>query len=159
MLLVMRRFVERHPRCCDRSMPFGHVTASAWIVDEQLTSVVLVHHGKLHRWLQPGGHIEDDATASDAARREAQEETGLVELRQVGGLFDVDVHDIPGQGGEPPHIHYDVRYAFVASSSGPLKISPESRELAWFTLEDAARAGGNASIARLVARTPALKPT
>jgi len=54
----------------------------------------LLHRGKLNRWLQPGGHIEDcDPTAQDAARREAQEEAGLSGLHPIGGLFDVDGMD------------------------------------------------------------------
>lgn len=115
---------------------------------------LLLHHGKLRRWLQPGGHIEAvDATALEAARREAQEETGLTDLRPLGGLFDVDVHEIPARAGEPSHVHYDVRYAFVADPAAPLMFSRESRELAWFPLMDVEAISCSASLERLVAKT------
>ncbi len=52
----------------------GHVTASAWIVDPARTQVLLLHHGKLNRWLQPGGHWEEDPDLLSAALREAREE-------------------------------------------------------------------------------------
>ena len=34
----------------------GQVTGSAWIVDPGHTQTLLVHHAKLNKWVQPGGH-------------------------------------------------------------------------------------------------------
>ena len=75
----------------------GHVTASAFVWSPDRGSVLLIHHGKLHRWLQPGGHVEPgDLDVIAAARREVAEEVGLDDVDIVGaGLFDVDVHIIP----------------------------------------------------------------
>jgi 8-oxo-dGTP pyrophosphatase MutT (NUDIX family) len=111
-------------RSCDqpwrRSTLQGHLTASAWIVDAASKRALLVHHKKLNRWLQPGGHIDDDdETILDAALREAQEETGLRDLEHISihdstQLFDVDVHAIPARSDEPEHFHYDLRFCFAA---------------------------------------------
>ena len=83
----------------------------------------MILHSKLDLWLQPGGHIDEtDSSLVDAARREAQEETGLRGLRTVpngGGLFDVDIHPIPANSkkAEPSHEHFDLRFLFVSESS------------------------------------------
>ena len=36
----------------------GHFTASAFVLSPTRDMLLLVFHGKLHRWLQPGGHID-----------------------------------------------------------------------------------------------------
>lgn len=99
----------------------GHLTASGFVLSPDRREVLLVEHTKLGRWLQPGGHLEDhDRSFEAAARREIFEETGLDDLRTdpaLEGLFDVDVHLIPTLGGDPEHLHYDLRFAFVAPHS------------------------------------------
>lgn len=158
MLRALIEFVRDNADCCSRDSRGGHVTASAWVVDPHLRQVLLLHHGKLNRWLQPGGHIEpSDASVSAAALREATEETGLTWFRQIGTAFDVDVHDIPGRLGEPPHLHYDVRYAFVADPDEALAITRESRELGWFLVADAASLSNSESVHRMIAKTEGLR--
>ncbi len=88
----------------------GHLTASGFV--RSGNRVLLIHHARLARWMQPGGHIEiDDKNIVAAARREVEEETGLSELVPLG-LLDVDVHVIPPGRGEPSHLHLDLRWAF-----------------------------------------------
>lgn len=96
----------------------GHFTASAFVLSPRRDALLLILHGKLNRWLQPGGHIEpDDTTVPDAAMREAREETGLSELSLLSPLpFDLDVHDLPPYGGNPGHAHFDVRYLLQAGN-------------------------------------------
>lgn len=96
----------------------GHFTASGFVLSPDRTSILLIHHGRLHRWLQPGGHIEpDDATVEAAARREVAEETGLTAMNRVGSsLIRIDAHPIPGRAEEPAHVHIDLGVGFVASS-------------------------------------------
>ncbi|MGL4231848.1 MAG: NUDIX hydrolase [Casimicrobium sp.] len=144
-----------------RSTLEGHLTASAWIVDETFEHALLVHHKKLSRWLQPGGHIDDtDATVFDAALREASEETGLINLNVVPlnrgtSLFDIDVHAISARHDEPAHFHYDVRYLFSAARTARTTIDAgESNELAWIALAEVADDHMfDASVARMAALT------
>ena len=49
-------FVEKNPSCFERSLAIGHVTASGWVVSPDRRQVLLMHHRKLNRWFQPGGH-------------------------------------------------------------------------------------------------------
>lgn len=95
----------------------GHFTASAFVLSPDRSQLLLILHGKLHRWLQPGGHVDpDDGDIFAAARREVAEEVGLHDLPFADGpqIFDVDVHEIPALKGDPPHLHLDVRVCFVA---------------------------------------------
>ncbi|MFN0166827.1 MAG: NUDIX hydrolase, partial [Bryobacteraceae bacterium] len=113
-------FVEAHEDCFRRSLRTGHLTGSAWIVDRTRRRALLVHHKRLDRWMQPGGHWEQDDSLLETARREALEETGATSLRALGeDIFDVDVHPIPARGAEPAHFHYDVRFLFEADPDEP----------------------------------------
>ena len=98
----------------------GHITASAILTDPAQSNLLLIWHEKLRRWLQPGGHCEqDDVSLSAAARRELLEETGLPQngcILATDMPFDVDVHPIPVRGAEPAHWHYDIRFLFVYGS-------------------------------------------
>lgn len=113
----------------------GHLTAGALIVDPAAASpeggtagpaILLVHHNKLAKWLQPGGHLDPGERPVDAARREAAEEVGLTDLTlhpwhaDHGGMpIDLDIHPIPAnpKKGEPAHFHHDFRYVFLMNGS------------------------------------------
>ena len=110
----------------------GHFTASCWLVDAAGQRVLLTHHRKLGRWLQPGGHADGDADLARVALREAQEETGVAGLRlEDGAIFDLDRHWIPVRGQVPGHWHYDVRYLVRAGVDERFVVSAESHDLAW----------------------------
>lgn len=117
----------------------GHFTASCYIVDGAMR-LLLHHHRRLDRWLQMGGHVEEDESPSAAALREGREESGLRDLELAhDGIFDLDVHAIPAGKGEPDHSHFDVRYLARTSSPDSIAIDrAESHDLAWFSLERAA---------------------
>jgi 8-oxo-dGTP pyrophosphatase MutT (NUDIX family) len=104
-------FVKTYSDCFERSLQLGHVTGSAWVVNDAGTHVLLTHHRKLDRWLQLGGHSDGDSDTVTVAMREIAEESGLVNVELIGeGIFDIDIHEIPERGKEPAHFHFDVRY-------------------------------------------------
>lgn len=127
------QFVRANPDCFLRSCLDGHVTASAWILSHDHERFLLTHHAKLGRWLQLGGHADGDPDTAAVALREAREESGMEKLSlALGAPFDVDVHLIPARGGEPAHLHHDVRHLLVAAPGQPLQVSSESHDLAWY---------------------------
>lgn len=118
---IMHHALGHGSSVCTRSwFDPGHFTASAFVLSPARDSILLVHHSKLRRWLQPGGHLEShDVDPVAAARREVLEETGLDALEPLDeGLLDVDVHEIPARRDEPAHLHLDLRFAFVAGHCG-----------------------------------------
>jgi 8-oxo-dGTP pyrophosphatase MutT (NUDIX family) len=151
------QFLEllQSPRSFHRDHLPGHITASAWIVDESKTHTLLVHHAKLNRWLQPGGHADGDENVLNVATREVNEETGLTNLTLlVPEIFDLDIHPIPARKDFPEHLHYDIRFAFIASQQEELKISDESHDLKWVKLAEVPEISQqNSSILRMIEKT------
>jgi 8-oxo-dGTP pyrophosphatase MutT (NUDIX family) len=131
----------------------GHFTASAFVLCPERRRVLLVHHQKLGRWLQPGGHVEPtDESLLDAARREVAEETGVVAAPLSGSaIFDVDIHSIPATAKDGAHLHFDVRYAFVAEGLD-LSASPEVLGARWVELAAVPRLTDERSVLRCVER-------
>jgi 8-oxo-dGTP pyrophosphatase MutT (NUDIX family) len=139
----------------------AHFTGSAVVLDPTGTRVCMLLHGKLKRWLQPGGHVEpeDLGDLETAALREAREETGLdVSLHPTAPRpFDVDAHVIPAKGDEPQHTHLDVRYAVVASNPEALKFDPnESGGARWLTFDEALALADDAALKRMLLKARAL---
>ena len=124
--------LDRHPDGTRRTCAPAHVTASAAILDPPTERILLVMHRKVGRWLQPGGHCEaGDATLADAALREATEESGIIGLRVLSGIIQVDRHPAPCQPGVVDE-HLDVRYLVVAPPNTAPLASDESDDARWF---------------------------
>lgn len=152
------RFVHRHENCASRSLRRGHLTGSAWVVDPDLRRTLLTHHRRLEMWVQPGGHVEEDPDMLAAAWREAKEESGLSSVTSpAASIFDLDVHVIPGRKAEVRHLHYDIRYLFIADPTEPLAATWESKELRWVDLEQIGELTQEESISRMVRKTVALR--
>lgn len=132
------RFLTSDPAVFERSHAPGHFTGSAWLVSADGERVLLTHHRKLDRWLQLGGHADGDCDLARVALREAEEESGLSELRVEPAIFDLDRHLIPARGDEPAHWHYDVRYVVWASGREAFALSEESLALAWRPIRELA---------------------
>lgn len=148
------RFVEAHPDCFLRSQLSGHLTGSAWIVSPDRKHTLLTHHRQLDKWLQLGGHADGDPDLPAVAMREAQEESGLANLRAVSAVpFDVDRHLIPERKGVPAHYHYDLRFMIEADPAEPLIISSESHDLAWVEITRVTSLNAEESMARMVRKT------
>ncbi|HWU78364.1 MAG TPA: NUDIX hydrolase [Rhodanobacter sp.] len=126
-----QRFLAQGPEVFERSHAAGHFTGSAWVVSADGAEALLMHHRKLGRWLQPGGHADGDIDLARVALREAQEETGLTDLRIDGDIFDIDRHGIPARAGEPEHWHYDVRHVVRAGTNASFVVNSEALALAW----------------------------
>jgi 8-oxo-dGTP pyrophosphatase MutT (NUDIX family) len=151
----IRQFVLLNPRCFERSLVEGHITASAWIVDRTRTHALLHHHRKLGRWLQPGGHADGEADVLCVALKEAREETGMVELRPISHeIFDLDVHEIPARGADPAHYHHDVRFLIEGDRNATPVASDESREVTWIPLATIGNWTSEESVLRMVRKTP-----
>lgn len=133
---------------CNEHADPTHITASAIVMSETHGSdqVVLHKHKRLGLWLQPGGHVDIGELISDAAVREAQEETGL-RVRHVTDVpifVHVDVH--PGPRG---HTHLDVRYLLLAPHETPHPVEGESPDVAWFSYADALEMADEALVGAL----------
>lgn len=136
--------------CFERTHLPGHITGSAWIVDATRTHVLLVHHAKLNKWVQPGGHADGDEDILRVALKEAEEETGLKKFNIIGDhLFDVDIHLIPGRADFPEHFHYDVRFLMEADPGDVIQVSEESHDVKWVRLDELEQYNQERSVLRM----------
>lgn len=128
-------FVLARDDACRRDCEPGHITASTLVLDDTGERVLLTLHPRLGRWLQLGGHCEeqdDDIVA--AARREATEESGIADLRVEPELVAVHVHALTCSLGVPTR-HLDLQFAARAPAEAQIAISDESEDLRWWPVE------------------------
>ncbi|MEO1497485.1 MAG: NUDIX hydrolase [Planctomycetota bacterium] len=155
----IRSLVMAHEDCFERICRPGHITGSAWVISADGERHLLLHHRKLNKWLQPGGHADGDPDVARVALREATEESGLMALElfpSVPKVLDVDVHDIParyhpdGTLKEDAHEHHDVRFLVRATTDEPLTRNEESNDLRWATEAEVRRLTSETSVLRLL---------
>lgn len=107
--------------------------------------VLLIYHKELRKWLPVGGHIELDEGPEEAIFREAEEETGLKnikilsqkpELKFEGTKFlypptFLDIHNISEN-----HKHIALNY-FAKTKSNKVRLAKkEHQEIRWFTKKE-----------------------
>lgn len=156
MQQAMLKFVDNYADCLWRTQLLGHITASAWVLDETRENVLLIHHKKLDRWLQPGGHADGEAETLAVAQREVWEETGLETEPISQQIFDLDINPIPARGSEPAHYHYDLRYLLQPSLGAKLQINEEVKAAEWVSLGQVQLRCHERSILRMVEKSMAL---
>lgn len=134
--VFIERFLELldHPNAYQRTHLPGHITGSSWIVNEGFDETLLVHHAKLNKWVQPGGHADGDENILAVALREAQEETGLLQFEIQPTVFDMDIHTIPARKDFPEHQHYDIRFLMKPLPNQSIAVSEESLDVKWIAL-------------------------
>ena len=147
-------FIHEHPDAAARSNLYGHLTGSAWVVNRARDKVLLLHHKKLNRWMQLGGHADGEFDLLSVALREAREESGLSRIETVSGaVFDVDIHEIPAWKDVPRHFHFDVRFLLCGDDSETPIQNDESNGVAWVPLHDIAAYTEEESVLRMARLT------
>lgn len=139
----IKTLIAEHPNIMSMHCEIGHITASAVIVHPDSGRTLLHWHKRLNRWLQVGGHVENETDIAQTALREAREETGLPDLAHFPAgagpkPIDYDVHTIPAFGGLPEHLHLDFRYALATKE--PAALAPaegESTRFRWLGFAEA----------------------
>jgi 8-oxo-dGTP pyrophosphatase MutT (NUDIX family) len=120
----------------------GHVTCTALVLHPRESRVLFMYHHRLHRWLLPGGHVEEsDASLAAAAAREACEETLVrIDPGQPALLAGIDVHGIPPKRDEPFHLHHDLIWCFRAATE-EVAVTDEAPSVLWAEAGDWDRLG------------------
>jgi 8-oxo-dGTP pyrophosphatase MutT (NUDIX family) len=101
----------------------------------------MAFHKIYNSWAWTGGHADGESDFEAIARREAQEETGIVNLRLLGNgpasleILPVWAHVKSGKH-VGSHLHLNVSYLFEADDSLPLRIAQdENSAVGWIEVD------------------------
>jgi len=118
-----------------------HFCASVFVFDPLTKRILLVFHKKFNKWVQPGGHIEENETPEETAVREVFEETGI-KVKLVGERFPREDDFIRPLGiqknrNKQGDLHIDITYLAVPVGKVEQKgLDNEVKEIGWFTREE-----------------------
>lgn len=137
------RFAAENKDCLSRANDIAHFTASAWIINQSATKVLLVWHNTYKSWTWTGGHADEDPNLDLVAIREAKEETGLQKIKMIKKLpvsletISVDGH-IKNGVYLHSHLHLNLTYLLMADDEDSLHNKPdENSGVKWFSRDSA----------------------
>lgn len=134
-------FLQRNEDAFDRTNSIAHVTSSSWIVNEDMTKVLMCYHNIYKSWSWTGGHADGEHDLLSVAIREAKEETGIKTIKVLTPEFyDVEIIPVPQHLKRGfaigNHLHLNVTYLLMADEKEILKVkSDENSKLAWLDVE------------------------
>jgi 8-oxo-dGTP diphosphatase len=113
--------------------PRPSVSADIVVVDLKKRSLLLIRRKKdpfAGGWALPGGFMDMDESAADAAIRELKEETGLdvSRVQQIGAYSEVD--------RDPRGRVVTVAFYATASESDDFAAADDAEDAKWFSIDD-----------------------
>lgn len=149
-------FIQSHVDCFNRELMHGHVTGSAWVLNPGRTHTLMLHHRKLDRWFQPGGHADGDPDILQVVVKEVSEESGI-DLKHVkllsDAIFDVDIHTIYPSQYDGRHEHFDIRFLIEIDDRLEIPGNNESHQVGWIPLSQVSHFNNMRSLHRMVRKT------
>ena len=141
---VFLSFIDSFDDVLTRENTYGHLTSSAFVVNEDLSKALILHHNIFNGFIYSGGHADGEFDLYSVAVREVFEETGLEVFPLIdNNIFAIQSLPIKGhiKKGKyvPAHIHYDILYLLVAKNIDMDKIrvlESENSQVKWCNLED-----------------------
>ena len=139
---MMLELIAQHgDRILTRENDFAHMTASSIIVSPDRKRTLMAFHKIYNSWAWTGGHADGESDFEAIARREAQEETGIVNLRRLGDgpasleILPVWAHVKRGKH-VGSHLHLNVSYLFEADETLPLRVAQdENSAVGWIEVD------------------------
>lgn len=126
-----------------RKNSLAHMTASAWVVNQDRTRVLMAYHNIYDSWSWLGGHADGERNLLKVAVREVMEESGLKQVRPVAEeVYSLEILTVDGHVKRgvyvPSHLHLNVTYLLEADEHGQLRVKEdENSGVAWFAPGDA----------------------
>lgn len=124
----------------------AHMTASAWVVNENRDKVLMAYHNIYHSWSWLGGHADGERDLLAVALREVGEESGVIHVRPLSEeIFSMEILTVDGHEKHgkyvPSHLHLNLTYLLEAREGDALSMkADENSGVAWFGLEEAVKA-------------------
>ena len=127
---MMLEYINTFTDVLTRGNKMCHFTASNWIVNKERTKVLMIYHNIYQSWAWTGGHADGDGNLLHVALKEAEEETGLKNLKVLKQdiysleILTVDSH-IKRGNFVPSHLHLDCCYLLEADENEQLKVKED----------------------------------
>jgi ADP-ribose pyrophosphatase len=124
-----------------RENEIAHITSSGFIMNTLLDKVLMIHHNIRDAWAWTGGHADGDPDLLHVAIKEAQEETGVLNVTPLSEkIASIDILPVFGhnKNGQyvSAHLHLSVAYVLLCDEFEPLKVKPdENSGVTWFGIE------------------------
>lgn len=121
----------------------AHISASAWVVNEDKSKVLMAYHNIYNSWSWLGGHADGEEDLLTVALKEVQEESGIGYVTPVSEeIYSLEILTVDGHQKNgayvSSHLHLNVTYLLQADEHQPLVIkSDENSQVGWFTLDKA----------------------
>ena len=142
---LMLKYINTFNDVLTRENKMCHFTASNWIINKDRTKVLMIYHNIYKSWAWTGGHADGDSDLLHVALKEAEEETGLSNLKLLSdGIFGlqiltVDSHIKRGKYVSS-HLHLDCCFLFEANEEDELKIKEdENSGVKWINIDEATK--------------------
>lgn len=142
---VMLKYLDTFNNLLTRKNEFAHFTASNWIVNKERTKVLMAYHNIYKSFAWTGGHADGEEDLLKVALKEAEEETGLQNLKVLSsGIFGLQILTVDGhiKRGKyiSSHLHLDCCFLLEADEHEKVRIKEdENSEVKWIKIEDAVK--------------------
>lgn len=140
---IVYHFAKTHPHnVLLRSNEVAHLTSSGFIMNKDLTRVLIIYHKIYQAWGWTGGHMDGDIDLLEVAIKEAKEETGITNVVPMSKhIMSLDI--LPVWGHEKrghyvsAHLHLNVAYILIADENDPLIVNEvETGGVKWIEADD-----------------------
>ena len=140
---IMIECMNTYENILTRENKICHFTASNWIVNKERTKVLMIYHNIYKSWAWTGGHCDGDSNLLHVALKEAEEETGLKDLKVLSnGIFGIQILTVDShiKRGKfvSSHLHLDCCFFFFFYEYAVLKIKEdENSGVKWIDINKA----------------------
>ena len=138
---LMLEYIDKFEDVLTRKNKMCHFTASNWIVNKDRTKVLMIYHNIYKSWVWTGGHADGDSDLLHVAIKEAEEETGLNNLKLLSDgiyglqILTVDSH-IKRERFVSSHLHLDCCFLLEANEKEKLRIKEdENSGVKWVEID------------------------
>lgn len=129
----VRLFIPELSRPNELFFPMRHEKSCGAVVFRE-NKFLLLKTSKSKNWGAPKGHVENQETEEETARREIFEETGLSNLRFLPGFRQINHFSLYMNGKK---ISKEVVFFLAESKSGDVKLSEEHNAYEWLSFGEA----------------------
>lgn len=127
---VILKYIDTFDDVLTRDNEFAHMCSSGFVVNKSRDKALMIYHNIYDSWAWTGGHVDGETDLLGVALREAQEETGIKNIRPLSTeIFLLDTLPVLGhvKRGKyvPAHVHLSIGYLLEADDTEMLVIKED----------------------------------